>query len=140
MDIRPLTDRYAVSPMIAPSDLEQIRDAGYTTILCNRPDPEVPPALHASEMRAAAEALGLTFVDNPVTHAGLSADMVRLQADTIANAPGPVLAYCASGTRSTVVWALGEAGHRPADDIMSRAAKAGYDLSGMAPQLSSALI
>lgn len=140
MDIRPLTDRYAVSPMIAVSNLEPIRDAGYTTILCNRPDTEVPPDLQATAMRQAAEALGLTFVENPVTHSGLTPDILRLQADTIAAASGPVLAYCASGTRSTIVWALGEAGRRPADEIIGLAAEAGYDLSGMAPQLSAALI
>jgi uncharacterized protein (TIGR01244 family) len=140
MDIRPLTDRYAVSPMIEPSDLEQIRGAGYTTLLCNRPDAEVPPGLQAAAMREAAEALGFSFVDNPVTHTGLTPDILRLQAETIASAPGPVLAYCASGTRSTIVWALGQAGRRPADEIIGIAAKAGYDLSGMAPQLSAALI
>ncbi|GGL65074.1 TIGR01244 family sulfur transferase [Wenxinia marina] len=135
MDIRPITDGYAVSPQIDPADMAAIRDAGYVLVLCNRPDAENPPDLQADAMRRAAEAAGLAFVENPVTHQGLNEDMVRLQRETIDGAGGPVLAYCASGTRSTIVWALGQAGERPADEIVGAAANAGYDIAGLRPRL-----
>lgn len=135
MTIRPITSDYAVSPQILPEDLPAIRDAGYVTILNNRPDAEIPEELSSSRMRQAAEALGLGFVDNPVTHQGLNDEMVARQRATIEAAEGPVLAYCASGTRSTIVWALGEAGTRPADEIVRLAAEAGYDLAGLRGRL-----
>ncbi|MBT8412600.1 MAG: TIGR01244 family phosphatase, partial [Octadecabacter sp.] len=50
---------------------------------------------------------------------------------------GPVLAYCASGTRSSIVWALGQAGTMATDEIITAAAAAGYDLSGLKPQLDA---
>ncbi|MBT6544024.1 MAG: TIGR01244 family phosphatase, partial [Rhodobacteraceae bacterium] len=53
----------------------------------------------------------------------------------INSADGPVLAYCASGTRSTVIWALGQIGTLPVDEILNQAAQAGYDLSGLRPTL-----
>ena len=49
---------------------------------------------------------------------------------------GPVLAYCRSGTRSTTLWALSQAGALPADEIISSAARAGYDMSHLAGHLS----
>ena len=53
MDIRRLTPDYAVSPQIAPEDLAQIKAEGFTTVIDNRPDAEIPADLHASAMRAA---------------------------------------------------------------------------------------
>lgn len=135
MNIRPITSDYAVSPQITPEDLPAIRDAGYVTILCNRPDAEIPAELSSSQMRRAAEALGLGFVDNPVTHQELNDEMVSRQREALDASAGPVLAYCASGTRSTIVWALGEAGARPADEIVRLAGSAGYDLSGLRGRL-----
>ena len=135
MDIRPITPDYAVSPQIAPSDMPAIVAAGFTCIICNRPDAENPPATQASAIQTAAEAAGLTFVNNPVTHQGLNMDMVHTQRD--AAAVGKTLAYCASGTRSSVVWALSQAGTLSTDDILAATTHAGYDLGGMRPQLDS---
>ncbi|SMY09578.1 TIGR01244 family sulfur transferase [Flavimaricola marinus] len=136
MEIRPITPDYAVSPQIAAEDIPAIAAAGYTTILCNRPDAEVPPGQQADAIRRAAEAAGLGFVINPVTHQGLNDDMVAVQAATIRDSEGPVLAYCASGTRSTIVWALGQASQMSADSIIEAGAKAGYDLSGLRDRLT----
>jgi len=137
MDIRRITPDYAVSPQIAPDDMPAIVAAGFKAILCNRPDAEVPHELSAAVMRIAAEAAGLGFIDNPVTHQGLNMDMVTLQAQTIAQADGPVLAYCASGTRSSIVWSLGQAGKMPVDAIISATARAGYELSNLRPRLEA---
>ena len=135
MDIRQITPDYAVSPQIDPEDAQALADAGFTTIICNRPDAENPPSHQTAAMRAAVEAAGLTFVENPVTHQGLNMDMVAAQRDAAAR--GRTLAYCASGTRSTIVWALSEAGRTPTDDILSAAARAGYDIGGLRGQLDS---
>ena len=135
MDIRSLTPAYAVSPQMSLEDVAAIKDAGFVTVICNRPDAEVPPAVQADAMRRAVEAAGLAFVVNPVTHQGLNMDMVRTQ--RAAAEGGKTLAYCASGTRSSIVWALGQAGALPTDEIIAAAAKAGYDLSGMREQLDS---
>ncbi len=128
MDIRPLSDDYAVSPQIAPTDVAAIAEAGYTTVVCNRPDGEIPTELHANAIRTAAEAAGLKFVLNPVVGGAISIDNVTVQADAIMNSTGPVLAYCASGNRSSIVWALALAGKRPTDDLIAIPARHGYGL------------
>ncbi|KQI70996.1 hypothetical protein AN191_14905 [Loktanella sp. 5RATIMAR09] len=137
MDIRQVSPTYAVTPQIAVEDIPAIAEAGFKTIICNRPDAEIPPSHHASVIEAAAKAAGLTFVINEVTHQTLNMDMVATQKAAIDASSGPTLAYCASGTRSTIVWALGQASEMSADDILSATSAAGYDLGGMRPQLNA---
>lgn len=137
MDIRQITPDYAVSPQIDPADMPAIAAAGFKAIICNRPDAEVPHELSSEVMRIAAEAAGLGFTVNPVTHQTLNMDMVAEQKAAMDAAGGPVLAYCASGTRSSIVWSLGQAGEMAADDIIAATAKAGYDLAGLRPRLDA---
>ena len=134
MDIRPLTDDYAVSPQIAAEDAAAIAAAGYRTVICNRPDVEVTPELGADAIGTAVRAAGMSFVVLPLTHDTLRAQAAA-QRRARTEADGPVLAYCASGTRSTLAWALGQAGAMPADDIVAAAARAGYDIAALRPEL-----
>ncbi len=135
MDIRPLSAAYAVSPQIEPGDAPAIARAGFETVICNRPDAEVPPELRAAALRAAVEGAGLRFVEMPATHAAIDDALVEAQRDAASG--GRTLAYCASGTRSSVLWALGEAGRRPTDEILADAARAGYDLAGLRPRIEA---
>ncbi|WP_386682759.1 TIGR01244 family sulfur transferase [Loktanella sp. R86503] len=134
MDIRQITPAYASAPQIDPADAAAIKAAGFVTVICNRPDAEVPPSHQADALRAAIEAEGMTFVVNPVTHQGLNDDMVALQAQAAEG--GKTLAYCASGTRSTIVWALTQAGKMDPDAIIAAAAQGGYDISGLRDRLA----
>jgi uncharacterized protein (TIGR01244 family) len=137
MDIRTLTPAYAVSPQIDPSDLAALKAAGFTTIIDNRPDGEIPPHLHTALMQAQAESLGLTFVANPVIGGAMTMENVVAQKAAIAAARGPVFAYCASGNRSSVVWALAHAGQMPADDLIGIPAKFGYQLEHLRGQIAA---
>lgn len=137
MDIRALTPDYAVSPQIEPGDLPALKAAGYTCVIDNRPDGEIAPHLHTDTMRAAVEALGLTFVANPVIGGMLTMENVAAQRVAIAAASGPVLAYCASGNRSSVVWALALAGTRPVDDLVGLPARHGYQLDHLRTQIEA---
>jgi uncharacterized protein (TIGR01244 family) len=137
MDIRHLTPRHAVSPQINPEDIAAVAAAGFVAIICNRPDEEVPPSHQAAVMQQAAQAAGLAFHILPLTHHTMTPDRVAQQRSLIDGATGPVLAYCASGTRCSVVWSLGQAGHLPVEQIMQATAKAGYDLGGLRPQLET---
>ncbi len=86
-------------------------------------------------MQAAAEAAGLKFVINPLTHDSMTEERLGLQRQVLEESPGKVLAYCASGTRSTVAWILGHAGSVPTDDLFLAAAQGGYQLDALRPQV-----
>ena len=128
MDIRPLTDTYAVSPQITPDDLQAIAQAGYRTVICNRPDGEIPPDVQAETIRRATEAAGLRFVLNPVVGGAITPENVAAQGAALTESDGPVLAYCASGNRSSIVWALSQAGTQPTDKLIAIPARYGYGL------------
>lgn len=131
MDIRKLTPRYYVSPQIDPMQMGELRAVGITLVLCNRPDAEVPPSHQAEAIRAAAEAEGLKFADQPLTHQSMVPEVIAANRALGADTDEVVLAYCASGTRSCIAWALGQAGHKDPDEIVSSGAAGGYDLSNI---------
>ena len=137
MDIRRLTDRYAVSPQIGLADLPAIRDAGFSTVIDNRPDSEISGDIQTAKMRAAAEGLGLVFVANPIIGGALSQDNVTAQRAAMDASQGPVFAYCASGNRCAVVWALANAGEMPADDLISIPSRYGYKLEHLRGQINA---
>lgn len=137
MDIRPITDQYNVSPQISVEDVPDIKAAGIATVICNRPDMEVPPSHQADAIRAAVEAAGMRFEELPITHQTMTPDRVAVQSSIVEASDGPVLAYCASGTRCSILWAFSQAGHLSSDEILGAVSRAGYDLSAMRPTLDS---
>lgn len=137
MDMRQITPNYFVAPQIDASDADDIASAGIKTVICNRPDAEVGPELQADAIDAAVTATGVKFVRLPLTHQTMNPENVARHASVLAQSDGPVLAYCASGTRSTIVWALGQAGKMGIDDILAAARSGGYDLDNLRPTLDA---
>ena len=131
MDIRQLTPRYYVAPQITPDQMDALKQAGITRILCNRPDAEVPPAVGAQAMQSAAQAAGLAFALQPLTHQNMTEEVIANNRAIGADLEGVTLAYCASGTRSCIAWALGQAGLQSADEILTAARQGGYDLENI---------
>lgn len=134
MDIRRLSDGYAVSPQIAPSDMAALKAAGFARVVCNRPDAENPAELQSAAMKAAAAAVGLDYVYNPVTPGQMNEGNVAEQAKALAG-QGPTFAYCASGNRSSQVWALARAGRDSADALIAAGARFGYNLEPLRDRL-----
>ena len=87
------------------------------------------------DIRAAAEAAGLSFVHIPIRGGAMTPDDVARFKAALAELPQPILGYCRSGTRTTYLWALSQAGERPAEEIVALAAAAGYDVSPLGPRL-----
>lgn len=135
MDIRPLDPALHVAPQIALEDVPALKTAGYAALISNRPDGEEPGQPDAATVRAAAEAAGLAFVHIPVSMSSLGPEEVEALRHALDTLPGPALAFCRSGTRSAILWALSQAGDRPVDELIAAAAAAGYDLSGLRLQL-----
>jgi len=127
---RKLSDTVYASPQIGLPEIDEAVARGIALIVNNRPEGEGDDQTAGSEIEAAAKAAGMDYVAIPVTHAGFSQAQVTAMADALASAKGPVLAYCRSGTRSTLLWALARAsaGESP-ERIAEQAAGAGYDVA-----------
>lgn len=135
MDLRPLTAQYAVAAQLTPEDLADLAEAGVKTIICNRPDAENPPELQAAAIQEAVEAAGMAFVFNPVIGTGMSGASIEEQADAIDGSEGNVVAYCASGMRSALMWSFAMAGRMPTDEILQTVRGAGFSLDHLHGQL-----
>ena len=105
MNYRQISQDYAVSPQIAIEDVAAIKAAGFKSVICNRPDDEDPGQPSAGTIKAAVEAAGLEFLWIPVISGQMTAENVEDQADALQALPGPVFAYCRSGTRCTNLYA-----------------------------------
>jgi uncharacterized protein (TIGR01244 family) len=135
LEVKRINDQMSVSPQIEPEDIAAIKAAGFTAIINNRPDGEAPDQPRGETIRQAAEAAGLAYHNIPLGREGVSPEMVEQTKAALEGSAGPVLAYCRSGTRSTTLWALSQAGKMPASEIISAAAQAGYNVSHLAGHL-----
>ena len=135
MEIRPITPRYAVSPQITVEDVPAIAEAGFVKVICNRPNTEVPPDQQSDAIGQAVREAGMEYEVLELTHQTMTPENVALQRDLAESCSGPVLAYCASGTRCSVVWALGQCDRLSTDEILDATGKAGYALDGLRPAL-----
>ena len=137
MDIRKLDARLDVSPQIALEDMKALAGLGYRAVISNRPDGEEPGQPSAEQVRAAAEAEGMSFRHVPVTGGNMGPDVVAAMRAALDEMPGPVLGFCRSGTRTTCLWGLANAGQCPAGELIETARAAGYDLSPLKPRLEN---
>lgn len=135
LELKRINDRISVAGQISPDDIAEAKQAGFTTIINNRPDGEAPDQPTDAEMKAAAEAAGVDYYFIPMGRDGVSPEMVENTRAALQGSAGPVLAFCRTGTRSTTLWALSQAGEMDANEIISAAANAGYDMSHLAAHL-----
>ncbi|AJY46726.1 TIGR01244 family sulfur transferase [Martelella endophytica] len=108
MDIRQIDDSYAVTGQITADEIAEIKELGYRSIVCNRPDEEEAGQPSFAEISAAAEAAGLHTAHVPVGGMGLTPDAVTGMVDALDEMEKPVLAYCRSGARSTRIYEAAE--------------------------------
>lgn len=136
MDVKRINDHVSVSPQISPEDVKAIKAQGFVAIINNRPDGESPDQPTSAQIEAAAHEAGLAYHFIPLGREGVSSDMIEETKQVLEGSTGPVFCFCRSGTRSTTLWALSQAGKAPADEIIAAAAHAGYDMSHLAGHLS----
>lgn len=137
MDARKISDALSVAPQLSQADIAAAVQAGFRSILCNRPDGESYDQPDFSLIAAAAKQAGLAVMYQPFVSSAIGGAEAAAFAQAVTELPQPVLAYCRSGTRCTVLWSLSQAGKRPAAEILAVAANAGYDMRALGPKLEA---
>ena len=136
MDLKRINDHVSVAGQISPEDVAALKQAGFVAIIINRPVGESRDQPAGAEIVAAAKAAGLDYHAIPLGREGVSPEMVERTKAVLEGSNGPVFCFCRSGTRSTTLWALSQAGEMEAGEIISQAAGAGYDMSHLAGHLN----
>ncbi len=135
MDIRRLTDHFSASPQITVADVAAAKAAGFGFIVNNRPEGESTDQTSGDDIEAACLEAGLGYCAIPVDHSGFSAEQVAALSALMVS-PRPILAYCRSGTRSTMLWALASASRGDAPEtLIDQALAAGYDVRALRPAM-----
>ena len=101
IQVQPLSPDLSVAPQLGPEAMAALAEAGFKSVINNRPDFEGGPnqPTHAS-IEAAAKAAGLSYAFLPVAPSYQSPEEVARFAELLATLPRPILAFCRSGTRS----------------------------------------
>ncbi len=131
---RQLSDNVWASQQISLDDVATAARDGFRLIINNRPEGESDDQTPGDAIATAAKAAGLGYIAIPITHAGFSQPQVTAMIKALGDGTGRILAYCRSGTRSTLLWALAQASEgADLDLITSQAAAAGYDVTPVRP-------
>jgi sulfide:quinone oxidoreductase len=137
MKINKLTDQLSVSPQVALDDIAKLSALGFKSVICNRPDKESDDQPKMSAVESAVKAAGLTWQHQPVVSGNITDQDVTDFSQLMAKLPQPVFAFCRTGTRCSILWALSQVNTMSVDDILNTAAEAGYNLSGQQPRLEA---
>ena len=124
-----LDDYYFVAPQLIEADLALLKLQGFERIINNRPEAEVDDQPAGESIRIAAESLGMEYISNPIDLSKLSQEQVDLQ-DTALAETKKTLAFCRTGTRSSVLWVLLENGKGgDSGKLVSYVSDKGFDLT-----------
>lgn len=137
MDVRTISDRLSVGPQLTPSDMAEVARLGFRAVICNRPDGEGPDQPTFEEVAAAAADYGLEARYLPIVAGKVSDDDATAFDAALTGLPGPVLAYCRTGTRSTTLWALSQADRLDLPRILRTAKNADYDMGGVVRRIAN---
>lgn len=131
-EFMPLDEQTLIAGQISAADLHEAQRHGVTMVINNRPDNEEDGQPLSAELEAAAEAAGLDYRHIPIAR-GIGPSQV----DEIVSAmtelgDGKMLAFCRSGMRSTLAWAVAcrEMGV-PRNQIEAKADQAGFSLAAV---------
>lgn len=136
MEIKSLSPDLSVAPQISPEDVSAIAAEGFRTVINNRPNGESPEQPDGDTIAQASQSAGLDYRFQPVISGGFTLKDVEEFGQLLEQAEKPALAFCRTGTRCTMLWALSQAGKMNTDEIIEAAANAGYDLSAMRGQIN----
>lgn len=137
MNIKELSKEVGVSEQITLEDIQTIRDAGYQSIVCHRPNEEAGDQAHFQEIAAHAKKLGLVTSYQPVVSGKITDEDVVAFKGILAKFPTPILAYCRTGTRSTILWSLAKSDEVSISEILAVTQAAGYDMTSVVQRIAN---
>lgn len=129
-----LDSKYFVMPQISIEALTELKAEGFDLIINNRPDNEEEHQPLSIELAAAAKSLGIQYVYNPVNLAALSENEIKQQKIAV-NSAEKVLAFCRTGTRSSVLWSLNNQGEQGIEPLLLELKQKGFDMERCLPAM-----
>ena len=95
-----MSQNAAFYAQITPEHVAQIKEAGFKTIINNRPDGEEPNQPLNDDIEQAAKEAGLAYHYDPVVASQINAKACEEFAEIFNAAEKPVFMFCRTGNRS----------------------------------------
>ena len=135
-NLKKLSDDVSVCMQLFPEQIDFIKQSGFKTIINNRPDMEKPGQPHSGDIEKLAKAAGIDYIHLPMRPGQITPDLLESMASAFKNSSGPVLAHCASGMRSTILWCFVNVKDMGVDGVITAAKNAGMDVEKIRPALT----
>ena len=130
---RQLDDKTLVNGQISPDDIGELKALGVTLIVNNRPDGEDAGQPESDDIEAAARAAGIDYRHVPIARGLGPSDIEAMREAMHAAGEGKLFAFCRSGNRSTLAWAVAKSEDGvPTEELHRQANQAGFDLGPVA--------
>ena len=130
---RQLDEKTLVDGQIAPGDVATLKALGVTLIVNNRPDGEDANQPTSDEIEAAAKEHGLDYRHVPLARGLGPSDNEAMREAMHSVGEGKLFAFCGSGNRSTLAWAVAKSEDGASSEELHRQAnEAGFDLGPIA--------
>lgn len=133
MPIFQLTETLSVAAQVTPQDIPNIAAQGFSTVVCNRPDGEVPDQASMDAIEAACNDANLLFVRYPVDALNFPGPDLEGLGELFDDAAQRVLAYCRTGTRCANLW-VATRSEEERQAAIQVARDIGFDLSMVTPR------
>lgn len=126
---RQLDEKTLVNGQIQPSDIVKLKALGVTHIINNRPDNEDEGQPSSDDIEAAAVEAGLVYRHIPIARGMGPADIEDMREAIAEASEGKLFAFCRSGNRSTLAWAVAKSEDGATrEELVRCAAGAGFSL------------
>lgn len=130
-----ISERLSVTPQIDPAEVKALAEAGFRSIISNRPDGEEQGQPSWAMIEHATREAGMEARHIPVTPGAITEDEVGEFETALEELPAPIVGFCRTGMRSASLWALANAGEHSPEELISAAADAGYDITPLRDRL-----
>ena len=126
---RQLDEKTLVNGQISPDDVAELKALGVTLIVNNRPDGEDVGQPESDDIEAAAKAAGIDYRHVPIARGLGPSDIEAMREAMHSVGEGKLFAFCRSGNRSTLAWAVAKNEDGvSSEDLHRQANEAGFDL------------
>ena len=130
---RQLDDRTLVNGQIDAGEVAELKALGVTMIVNNRPDGEDAGQPESADIEKAALAEGLAYRHIPIARGMGPSDVEAMRGAIHEAREGKLFAFCRSGNRSTLAWAIARSEDGvPREELERCAEGAGFSLAPVA--------
>jgi sulfide:quinone oxidoreductase len=119
-------ENFYAANQIQAKDIAQLKQEKFECVLCNRPDNEEQDQPSVEMIKSQCLANGIEFLHLPITPGDFNLEAI-METEKVLKTAKKTLAYCRTGTRSTMLWAFAKTKDLEVDEVLKITDHSGYN-------------